>query len=129
MEIRKIFKIIPIPIFYTDRIKDGFSGVSYGMWIKIRPRCKNDEGLLQHELTHCKQWYRTFGIHGILTLISKKWRYKSELEAYAVQASYEHSPVAQKYACKLFAGFIANKYNLDVSEEDAFLDLCNILDV
>jgi hypothetical protein len=37
---------------------------------------------LTHELTHAYQWYRTFGMQGILYLLSKRKRLEYEIEAY-----------------------------------------------
>jgi len=146
MILRTIFKFLYVPIFYTDRIKKGFAGYSNGVYIKIRPEYKEDEGLHLHELEHCKQWYKTLGFSGMMSIYArgtifkvklpewlvtyaKSWKYKYELKAYAVQALHEHSVVAQKYAAKVFAGYIANKYGLDVSEDVAFKDLCELMDV
>ena len=116
MIIKRIFGFIPIPVFYVDKVRDEFAGVSYGPWIKIRNEYKDDNPLLQHELTHCKQWYRTLGIHGLLVMFkNKKHILKSEVEAYAVQASLQ-DPADLWSRIDLYAGFIADRYGLDITK-------------
>jgi len=116
---KRIFKIIPISVFYTEKVKGGFAGVSYGPWIKMRPEYKDDNPLLQHELTHCKQWYRTFGIHGWLVLFgNKKHIFESEVEAYAVQASLQPELMILSRV-DLYATFISTKYGLNVTKDEA----------
>lgn len=89
MKLLFVYKWFPVIVHYTDNIKDGFGGVANGFYVRLRPKYKGvDEGLLQHELTHVKQWYRTLGTHGIMYMFSEKYRLKCELEAYKVQASY-----------------------------------------
>lgn len=102
-------------VFYTDRfVKTGFAGTTYGPFIFIRPKYKSDVGLLAHEQTHVRQFWRMFPILGIRYRLSKKWRFAIEAEAYAVQSRY--------YAddrVPLFAKMISEKYGLGVSIEVA----------
>ena len=79
--IRFIYKIIPIPILYIDSLVK-LAGRSYGVFIAIKEEHRGNEALLQHELVHCRQFYRTLGLHGILTLVSKKYRLAVEIEAH-----------------------------------------------
>ena len=41
--------------------------------------------MLVHELVHVHQFWRTWGLFMVLKLLSKKYRYESEIEAYAQQ--------------------------------------------
>lgn len=101
-------------VFYTDWfVRDWAAGLAFGPIIFIRPRAKEDEGLLQHELVHARQFWRTFGLHGILYLACKKYRYNAEVEAYC--ESIKYSP----WAIERFAHFIATKYRLNVTKEEA----------
>jgi len=102
-------------VFYTDKfVKKNFAGCAIGPFIFIRPKYINDIGLLEHEKIHVKQWLRTFGAHSPMYLFSKSYRLKSEVEAYKVQAAcYKENKL------DLFAGYIANDYNLDVTKEEA----------
>ena len=106
-------------VFYTNRfLKPWAGGGAYGPLIFIRPKYVNDIGLLEHEKTHCKQWWRTFGIHMFLYFFNSKYRLKSEVEAYRVQLTYGGS-------AHRFAEFISTRYDLDVSIEDAEKYLLN----
>ncbi|MFW0755462.1 hypothetical protein ACN1C3_12040 [Pseudomonas sp. H11T01] len=42
---------------YADNLSDKFGGEKYGPLIKIRPKHKEDPGLLVHQKTHVRQWY------------------------------------------------------------------------
>lgn len=96
-------------VFYTDRfIKPWAAATTYGPIICIRPEHKGDEGLLQHEKVHVRQWYRTLGLHGILYTISKKYRLSSEIEAYAVSLKYYPSSLDH------YAKVVAENYGVGV---------------
>lgn len=88
MKLMFVYKFLPALLFYTDNIKEKFGGMTYGPVVKIRNKYKDDRGLLEHELNHVKQWYRTLGTHGIWYRLSEKYRLKCEIESYKIQASY-----------------------------------------
>lgn len=92
-------------VVYTDKIAEGFAGCANGPIIRIRPKYRADKGLLAHEIVHVKQFYRTFGMHGILYLLSEKYRFNAEVEAYREQTRYGLSLVHA-------ATFIVTKYRL-----------------
>ena len=48
-----------------------FSGYHVGATVIIRPEYADDEGLIQHELTHVKQNIRTLGLSGIRQIWDK----------------------------------------------------------
>lgn len=110
MKLKLVYKICPVLVKYTDTKTKGFAGMSYGVFIKIQKSYKDDIGLLEHELTHSRQFYRTLGISAILYQF-KTWRYEYELKAYRVQLKYAHN---KDWAAGKFAGFIANRYNIAV---------------
>lgn len=108
MKLLFVYKVLPSLVFYTNNIKSGFGGMTFGPIVKIREKYKNtDIGLLQHELTHVKQWYRTFLTHGFWYKFSESYRLKSEVEAYKVQASYYDYD-----AIPWMVDAIYNKYNI-----------------
>ena len=63
---------------------------------------------------HRWQWIRTLGIHSFLYLLWPKYKLMSEVEAYKKQSKYYSED-----KLPLFAKFIATKYGLDISEQDA----------
>ena len=86
--VRRVLGIIPVPIFWSERLlKEWQGGVSYGFFCVLRPkyRDRNDEGIVLHELRHCRQFYSRFPLHGVLYRFSAEYRLKAEMEAYAVQ--------------------------------------------
>lgn len=128
--------------FYTDNIPEGFGGVSYGPYIKIRPKYREDSGIHAHEQTHANQWWAWFlagavaayflhplgnfywyyallagvGMHGLLYKFVQAYRLWCEVRAYRVQLGHYATDKRLQ-----FAGFISHSYRLDISTEDAFL--------
>ena len=113
MKIKRVFGIIPVPVFFTDSLPEKFGGASYGLFIKLRPKYEKDEGLLQHELVHSQQfwlwtmvgcvvsalmyftkyqplyWYvpaaMSMMIHPLAYKFYVGYRFECEVHAYAVQ--------------------------------------------
>lgn len=104
-------------IFYTNRfIPERFAACTRGPFIFIRPEYRDDIGLLEHEKTHVKQWYRTLGLHSFLYLFSKNYRLKSEVEAYRQQSKFTEDP--HKFI--KFAELLSMNYNLPITQPDAY---------
>ena len=111
----KLFPKSGAVVFYTDWfiIFKWADGVSYGPVIFIRPSKRESKGLLHHELVHSRQFWRTFGGHALMYLFSKKYRLKAEVEAYC--ASLDYNPERIHW----FAWVIANKYGINITQEEA----------
>ena len=117
VEFRKIFGFIPVPIFWTEKtLKDWQGGYSVGFFCVIRPkyRERGDEGIVQHELTHCKQFYKRFPLHGLLYRFNDTYRMNAECEAYAVQLK-NYPERAANFGWMVDA--MATKYNLKFSRD------------
>ena len=81
-----LYKIIPVLVIYTlNKIPNEAAACTRFYTIRIKPRFKNDLSIVTHEIIHAKQIIRTGGIHYILYNFNNKYRYKTELEAYAYQ--------------------------------------------
>jgi hypothetical protein len=115
---RRIYGFIPVPVIYTDNLPERFGGLFCGLWIKIRPKYKHDLGLLEHELTHARQFWRTLGLYAILYQF-RSWRLKFEVEGYRVQEQF-YPRVDKQYYRLLFATFLAEKYHLKISVGEAY---------
>lgn len=103
--------------FYTNRlIPQGSAGCARGPVIFIRPKYKDDKGLLEHEKVHRRQWLRTLSLHSFLYLFVPEYRLASEVEAYKEQAKHYTDDRLPR-----FARFIATKYDLNVTEEAVLL--------
>lgn len=110
--------IIPCPIFYGKGPKGYggyFNGFLFIFWIKIAEKYRDDQGLLEHELEHFRQFLVTGTMMKLLYLVNKKFRLWSEVMAYRRQLKFppaaEDSP---RYRAK-YAGFISNRYKLKTS--------------
>ena len=110
MKIYWLNRFIPVPAFkgYGKHI-----GQSYGVAIRIAPEFFEDEGFIAHELTHVRQFYRTFGSHAFGYYFSKKYRQKAEVEAYKAQLA------TGKYIKELAANNLSTLYGLDITQSYA----------
>lgn len=105
-------------IFYTDRfIPTRFAGFTVGPIVLIRPGYKTDEGLLHHELTHVKQYWKN-PLMGLWYRFSNPARLAYEAEAYKVQLAYYTDDKTLQ-----FAKFLVEKYNLDITMDQAIAAL------
>lgn len=105
--------------FYTDRfIPANSAGCARGPVIFIRPKYRDDIGLLRHEECHVRQWWHTLGLHSILYLVSKAYRLKAEVEAYREQLKHPPANGSEEYRDK-YAGFVSTGYGLDITKEQA----------
>lgn len=104
-------------VIYTNKfIPEKFAATTYGPVVLIRPKYKNDKGLLEHEKVHVWQWVMSFGLHSLLYKFSKKYRLEAEVCAYKEQIKYYSVDNTE-----LFAEFIASKYDLDISKDEAVI--------
>jgi len=107
MKLKFVYGILPAFVFYVDSL-DGFGGKANGPVVRVLKKYSgSDEGLLQHELTHVKQWYRTFFTHGFWYMFVENYRLDAEIEAYKVQAKYYDYD-----ATVWMAEALATKYNI-----------------
>ncbi len=116
MEIRWVFKCLPAFIAYSERLKRN-GGVTFGPLVLLKKRYEGDTsaaaaGLIAHELTHVRQFYRTCGLNGPRYLFAR-WRLAYEVEAY--RAELRHEPDA----ASVFAHCLANRYGLGITESEA----------
>jgi hypothetical protein len=84
--INKLTKLFPV--FYKEISTPNVRGRSYGLWIVIEPHLIDDKGLLAHERCHVRQFITTLGTHGIMYMLSKKYKYKAEVEAFGYSIAY-----------------------------------------
>ena len=115
MKIRLIWKFIPIPVFITNWMPERFAGYHIVDIVLIRPDYKDDEGLIQHELTHVKQNLRTFMWSGIKQYWNKNHKLNRECEAYAVQLTYVPDEDYDVMKTR-FVNYMYTKYNLGMSK-------------
>ena len=69
---RRVLGIVPVPIFYTDRLPHGVGArvAWYAPIVSIRPKYHGDEGLHRHELEHVRQWWTCFAAMGAITTLA-----------------------------------------------------------
>ena len=100
-------------ILYTNKlIPKRFAAVTVWPLILIRPEYRDDEGLKAHEEVHWHQVWTSLFTQPLLYWLSKKHRLAYEVEAYREQLTYGGD-------AKLFAEFLATKYDLDIGYDEA----------
>lgn len=103
-----LFKVI-----YTNDIPEGFAGTARLWFIKIRPSRKDDAGLLEHEKEHVRQFWRFSLFHCLAYGRLDRYTLWCEVRAYRKQLEYSPGDL-EKYA-----GFICEKYGLNLTKEEA----------
>lgn len=104
--------------FYTNYIvPNRFLGITFGPFIFIKPKAKDDNGLLQHELTHVKQFWHN-PLFGLWYQFSKKDRLKYEAEAFRVQLKFYPDDRSITYA-----NLLVNNYGLNITLDEALVAL------
>lgn len=113
MKLKFVYKVLPVLCFIQKAlVPSKYNAKNYGFFIAFDSKYSfNDVALVQHELQHSKQFFRLPLLHSLLYRFSKEYRYKSELEAYAVQLS-NYSREEQFTLLDYFTKMIYTKYNL-----------------
>lgn len=122
--IKFIYKIIPIPVIFTNLFIGDFAGRSYGFFILMRKDEKENNALLQHELTHCKQFYRTLGLHLILYSVWDKYRLNCEIEAY--KKTIEYAGYTDQSQSEWIVKSLHKDYDLNITKPEIRKLLHNI---
>ena len=118
------------PIWYTERgMTGGIIGWQRWFIIAIKPSHKGDVGLVQHELTHVKQWavvtlaagivlgliwlplaIMSPSVHAALYMFIRRYRCWCEARAFARQTKFYFDDRSVK-----FAGYLHRNYGLDIT--------------
>lgn len=116
----KFFFKYYIPILFIPKKGNilGFEAYNFGFIIICNSDFQNDLSIVNHELKHSEQFFKSFGAHIFLYYFSKKYRYKAELAAYKVSVQY--GMIIENAATMLI-----NCYNVNISKEQCLKDLQN----
>jgi len=107
MRVYWVKKYFPAFVFYTNWFVR-YGGMTVGPFVFIKPKERppmEAEGLLQHELTHARQFYSP-----------SKWFWgtlKWEVEAYKVQLQYVPNDL------EVFAYYLSTRYGLNITKDEA----------
>ena len=101
-------------------------------FIFIKESCKDNQGLIEHEKTHIKQFMnlKLWGYY-----LSKESKYQCEKEAYLVQLKYNYLQFKQNNPDKTeedfkayydmkashYAGYLQRNYGLDPGTDERFM--------
>ena len=111
MIVKFVYGFLPAIIIPVKRRPEPFDARTKFFVIKIWHKRLDDKALLEHELTHVRQFWRTFGLHFILYKLSKRYRFYAECEAYANQCrALGSKPIFVEIAAK----HLTKLYNLNI---------------
>lgn len=120
-------------LIYTDDLPEGTGGRCQYPWfplygtcvITIKNKYRQDLGILNHELVHCKQ-YNSNILHALLTKFCKAYRYQIELDAYTEQIkAYNYTNILE---ASWIINALCNKYNLDVPRDKVMADVEELIE-
>jgi len=139
-----------LPAFMRYKAKSDRAGGAKFIFIYINNKYKDDQGIINHELMHVKQFYRMsllslwgvviylmgglmtplvigvigFCAHTILYRFSESYRYVAEVEAFKVQLkSYDRSEMDYDATVRKLVYILVTRYNVDVSLAQAREDI------
>jgi len=117
LQIKFVYKVLPVLVIYIKWLWRG--GISLGPVVLVKSEWRESGRVLLHELEHSKQAYTILLFwHFALYLCVKQYRLYCELAAYAKQV-LAHPEADRPYAIKAYAGFLAERYRLNLSIEEA----------
>jgi hypothetical protein len=114
-----LFGLIPlnieVDVTYTDEMPSPNTGAyAYGRFkVFVRPKYREDKGIHEHEFGHIRQAWRN-PWHGLMYKTLDWYKLKCEVECYRIQAQHYDDDRRP-----LFATFISQDYNLDITPEYA----------
>lgn len=137
----------PSLTIYTDNLPSDVGGCANAFVVRIRNKYRDDSGIHAHEAEHVRQWWMGVvigvlaalaissipsvwpaywplalsagcGLHPLAYLLFPRYRLWAEARAYRIQL--KHYPDDRSL---LFAGFLASKYGLGVSVDEALKEL------
>ena len=86
IDVKHVYKVCPAFIIYTDVYLDsGSCGAARGIIVLINPKSRDDQTVIDHELIHIQQSYRSLFTDWIFCWLDKEHLAKRECEAYAIQ--------------------------------------------
>lgn len=119
--IKFVYKCLPAIVIYKDSlVPKKFGGVTRLFFIFLREKYKTDQGILEHELVHVRQLYRTLFFSSLIYPLSKKYRLKCEVEAYQKQLSYYANKTD---SLRWMSNAISTKYKLNITVAEAYRKL------
>jgi hypothetical protein len=82
----RIWRAVPVPILVLRRMPGRLVGLSMGLFVVIRSDHASDRPTIIHELEHCKQFWRGWGVlHMLRYYLSRDYRLQAELEAFRAE--------------------------------------------
>jgi hypothetical protein len=86
LALARLWRVLPVPIVVMPRMPGRLVGLSLGMFIVLRADHASDRPTIVHELEHCKQFWRGWGlVHMLRYYFSRDYRLQAELQAFRAE--------------------------------------------
>lgn len=109
MKLKFVYRFLPVFIFYVKMERtETFDATTFFNLIFIRKKYNENVPLLEHEIQHVRQFYRTCGLHFFLYMLDDEYRLYSEIEAIKVQLKY----MTGTYNITVIANYIFENYGI-----------------
>ena len=131
----------PHTVIYTDRLPEDVGGCANGPVVRIRPKYRDDLGLLRHEVEHVRQWWAAgliaavllalvdptlapggMAAHSLLYLTVRPYRLWCEVKAYRVQMQHPDSRGRFLPIERAAEFLMASRYRFGFQTRDAALE-------
>lgn len=116
IRVQFVYGILPVLIgSNSDILPKGTTAIQRGMFIFVEPSLLNNDIIINHEIIHAKQYYRTISVSYWWALISERHLADVEAEAYVTEAN---SPkdfnrladlIKEEYAPSIDKEYITNR--------------------
>lgn len=122
----------------TTKLKPPTTAQSMGFVVKVQKGHKADIGVMAHELTHVKQWWRMAGLFALLSVIAWQVGYGEAAFPLMVCGGFAHNVLSRVRAYRKYAEVeafrahvkagrdidnaaenLAMNYDLDITEAEA----------
>jgi hypothetical protein len=118
----RIWRAVPVPILVVPRMPGRLVGLSMGMFVILRADHATDRATIVHELEHCKQFWRGWGVvHMWRYYFSRDYRLQAELEAFRAELD-ACGPIERSGRLEEAARALATGYHIGLD-----LDACKAL--
>jgi hypothetical protein len=122
LALARIWRALPVPIVVMRRMPGRLVGLSMGMFIIVRADHATDRPTIVHELEHCKQFWRGWGVlHMVRYYFNRDYRLQSELEAFRAELA-ACAPADRPARLEEAARALATGYHIGLD-----IDTCKVL--
>lgn len=112
IKIRSIWGKIPVPIIFINKLPSSINELCLGFFIIMEKKYIKNEGKIQHQLVHIKQYWKTFFLLPIF-YIHPQLRGIYEIDAYKKELTYYRKNKKKYNLIEKLVKNIIDKYSIN----------------